>query len=304
MNHSASSQPRFPLTIFTKPWKAALSALGPFVRGLGVDGIELPVRPGFQVEPAEAPQLRRAMGQAVRVLGQSGVQIRSVATDQPTPALIEVCGEIGVPLIRALAPIPHHQNFWEAVEDMQRRWDRLVPSLARHGVALGIQNHCDRYLTNAMHLWFAINRYDPKQVTAVWDPAHNALQGEDLELALDILGTHLGMVSLKNALRRRRPQAHPRHGAWETYWTRGHEGLADWRGIATELRRRGWSGNVCLHAEYSEEHRVDELIADDLTYARAIFADAATTPHVPPAQRPGEPVIVVNHIATPSAAKV
>ena len=40
-------------TVFTKPWKTPLHALGAFLKKLGFDGIELPVRPGFQVEPEQ-----------------------------------------------------------------------------------------------------------------------------------------------------------------------------------------------------------------------------------------------------------
>ena len=39
-------------SVFTKPWKTQpLREVGEFVAGLGFDGIELPVRPGYQVEP-------------------------------------------------------------------------------------------------------------------------------------------------------------------------------------------------------------------------------------------------------------
>ncbi len=41
-----------PITVFTKPWqKLTLEELADLIKGLGFDGIELPVRPGFQVEP-------------------------------------------------------------------------------------------------------------------------------------------------------------------------------------------------------------------------------------------------------------
>ena len=41
-------------SVFTKPWKETpVPELGKFVSGLGFDGIELPVRPGYQVEPVD-----------------------------------------------------------------------------------------------------------------------------------------------------------------------------------------------------------------------------------------------------------
>ncbi len=50
--------------VFTKPWPTMpLPQLGRFIRDLGFDGIELPVRPGFQVEPAN---VSRGLGEATR----------------------------------------------------------------------------------------------------------------------------------------------------------------------------------------------------------------------------------------------
>jgi sugar phosphate isomerase/epimerase len=267
-----ATRPSEPLTfsLFTKPWSMPVAELGPFVRGLGFDGVELPVRPGFQVIPAN---VARDLPAAVSVLGDAGVSVRSVA-GHPTPALIAAVGELGIPTIRTLAPIPEDQNFWQAVDQMRDEWDGLLPDLERHRVTLGVQNHCDRYLTHAMHLWYALRDYDPRQIAAVWDPAHNALQGEDADLALDTIGPRLAMLSLKNATRRLTHSAADGVAHWEIFWTTGRQGLADWSRIAQELHRRGWSGNVCLHAEYTHEHLVDELVREDLVYARAVFAEA------------------------------
>jgi sugar phosphate isomerase/epimerase len=259
----------FAFSLFTKPWTMPLAELGPFVRGLGFDAVELPVRPGFQVMPAEAAT---QLPEAVRVLGDAGVRITSVAA-HPTPALIATVGELGIPIIRTLAPIADHLTFWQAVDLMRAEWDRLLPDLSRAGVTLGIQNHCDRYLTHAMHLWFALRDYDPRWMGAVWDPAHNALQGEDPDLALDIIRPSLTMLSLKNATRRL--VGSPLAGAaqWEIFWTTGRQGLADWRRVGQELHTRGWRGNVCLHAEYTHEHLVAEFVREDLIYARSVFAE-------------------------------
>ena len=44
-------------TVFTKPWReAGLGELARHVRELGLDGVELPVRPGFQVSPDQVGQ--------------------------------------------------------------------------------------------------------------------------------------------------------------------------------------------------------------------------------------------------------
>ena len=88
-------------SVFTKPWKMPLPELGKLVGGMGFDGIELPVRPGFQVEPANVSE---GLPAAARVLADFGLKIESVAgpTDEATMA---ACADVGVPIIRIMVEI-------------------------------------------------------------------------------------------------------------------------------------------------------------------------------------------------------
>ena len=62
-----------PVTVFTKPWKTQpIEAVGELVRQLGFDGIELPVRPGYQVEPEH---VGRDLPAAVKALEAYDVKI-------------------------------------------------------------------------------------------------------------------------------------------------------------------------------------------------------------------------------------
>lgn len=255
-------------TVFTKPWTMPLPELGTFVRGLGFDGIELPVRPGFQVEP---DAVTHDLPQAAKILADSGLRIASIAgpTDEKT---IAACAEASIPVIRICVEIPKGTDYFTAIAEHQRHWDRLVPLLDRYKVTLGIQNHCGRYIANAMQLHHAISQYDPKQIAAVWDPAHCALDGEIPELALDILWGQLFIVNLKNAIWQNTALPETQQPNWNVYWTAGREGLNNWSHVASLLKARGWQGNICLSAEYSNHNAVDRLIAEDIAYAKACFA--------------------------------
>jgi sugar phosphate isomerase/epimerase len=255
-------------TVFTKPWKTPLPALGGFLKNLGFDGVELPVRPGFQVEPE---RVARQLPEAVRVLAECGLSIVSVAgpTDEAT---IAACAENGVRLIRICVDIPAGSTYLEHEARLQREFDALVPILDRYGVTVGIQNHNGRYLANAMGIRHLIERYDRKHLSAVLDPAHCALNGEIPELALDIVWSHLCMVNLKNVYRRRTNGPEAPVAAYDHYWTSGRQGLCSWLTVARELQRRDYCGPVCLTAEYSDEAAVDRLIAQDIAYARSLFA--------------------------------
>lgn len=256
-------------SVFTKPWRETpLPALGAFVKGIGFDGVELPVRPGYQVEPEN---VTRGLPEAAKILVAEGVKIASVAgpTDEAT---IAACAEAGVPIIRVCVGIPAGVSYLDHVAAVQAEYDHLLPLLDKHGVTIGVQNHNGRNVAHAMGMRQLVAKYAPAQVGAVYDPAHCALDGEIPELALDIVWSHLRMVNLKNAywLRTNGPEAAvAQHRVW---WTSGSQGLASWPKVVAELRERGYRGTVCLPAEYSAEDQVDRLITQDLQFAKSLFA--------------------------------
>src|SRR3712207_9209513 len=95
---------------------------------------------------------------------------------------------------------------------------------------------------------FRSDGFDPRYIGAVWDAAHTGLQGEEPELALDIVWSQLAMVNLKNAFWRRVTGPEAEDVRWRPYWTSGRQGLASWPRVAAELRRRNYAGVICLTA--------------------------------------------------------
>jgi sugar phosphate isomerase/epimerase len=262
MHHQAIT-----FSVFTKPWTMPLPELGHFVRALGFDAVELPVRPGYQVEPT---QVARDLPRAVRQLAASDVRVTSVATT-PTEAAIATCAELHIPIIRTMAPIGE-EGYLASEARLQQEYAALLPLLQAHNVKLGVQNHYGRYVCHAMGLRQLIERFDPRSIGAVWDAAHTALQGEEPELAIEIVWSHLCMVNLKSAFWRRVTGPEAEDVQWSPYWTSGRQGLASWPRVASALQRRNYAGVICLTAEYSDAPAVDRLIADDLAYARSLFA--------------------------------
>jgi len=262
------SQSTVVFSVFTKPWKTPIPELARLVAGLGFDGIELPVRPGYQVLPENAG---RDLPRAVRQFGDFGVKVTSIAgpTDE---AAIAACAEAGVPIIRICVGMGD-QDYLAGEARLQKEFDAKVPLLDRYGVTLGIQNHHGRNdVCNAMGLRHLLEKYDPKHIAAVWDAGHNGLCGEDPEPAIDIVWSHLCMVNLKNAFWRRTTGPEAEWVQWRPHWTSGRQGLSPWPRVAAELKRRNYRGVVCLTAEYDDEHSVNRLIADDIAFAKSLFA--------------------------------
>ncbi|HET6487679.1 MAG TPA: sugar phosphate isomerase/epimerase family protein [Spirochaetia bacterium] len=254
-------------SVFTKPWKdLGMSELGAFVERLGFEGIEFPLRPGYQVAPENA---EKGLPELARVLGDHGVKITSVAgpTDERTFA---ACAKAGVPVIRIMLRL-EKENYLEAEARFHRELQAMVPLCKRYGVTVGVQNHCGEFVNGGTGLRRMLEPYDPKQIAAVWDAAHIGLGGEEVELSLDLVWSHLCMVNLKNAFWRRVNGPEATVAQWEWFWTSGRQGLASWPRIARYLKEKSYRGVICLTAEYTAEDQVNRLIAEDIAFARSLL---------------------------------
>jgi len=256
-------------SVFTKPWKTQpLAELGKRVKAWGFDGIELPVRPGFQVEPHD---VAKGLPAAAKILADCGLKIYSVAgpTDEATLA---ACAELSIPTVRIMVGI-EAEGYLATEAKFKRETASLLPLLEKYGMQVGVQNHCGRMVCHALGLLRLMETFPAKHVGAIWDCAHNALNGEEPEVAVDIIWSHLCMVNFKNAFWKRKEGTEATVATWSPYWTNGRHGLASWPRVAAELKKRQYQGVICLTAEYTEEAQVDHLIAEDIVFAKSLFTE-------------------------------
>jgi sugar phosphate isomerase/epimerase len=268
----------FKTLVFTKPWPdLSFAELGKMVRGMGFDGIELPVRPGFQVTPGN---VFRELPEAKRILAEQGVDLVSVASTADQ-SIVAACGNAGVSVLRVMVSIDLGSGYFATEGRVRRRFDALIPHLEKRGVTLGVQNHSGAMIGSAVGIMHLIEGYDPKHVGAVLDLAHCSLNGEPEEMAIDIVWSHLLLVNLKSACRRRTGSEDEKDTEWRTYWTPGGFGIVNWRRAIRELKRRAYSGFVCLTAEYTLPLGEGSLVGDaaaeavreDLQYVRCLEAE-------------------------------
>ncbi|MBN1553314.1 MAG: sugar phosphate isomerase/epimerase [Phycisphaerae bacterium] len=268
------------ITVFSKPWNLPLAEMAAAVKKLGFDGVELPVRPGFAVTPEN---VERDLPQAVRILGEHGLVIGSVAgpTDEPT---IAACAAAGVPIIRVLVKVPEGGRYMATMHDAIREYETLLPVLEGSGVTIGIQNHCYREVSSVMGIRYLVEKFPASAVGAVLDVGHCGLAGEFADLAVDILWDHLCLVNLKNAVWRRTNDETEPTPEFGCFWTLGKDGMASWEKFISELKKRNYTGDYCLTAEYSakvgedltgESETLIQMITEDLSHARSLTAGEA-----------------------------
>jgi sugar phosphate isomerase/epimerase len=249
------------LTVFTKPWPdPSLQELAKLVRDLEFDGVELTVRPGYQVTP---DQVASGLKEASGILADHGLTIGSVAGPMDE-ATVAACGENGVPIIRVCLGVDLNIGYFESERRIRRQFDALVPALEDAGVAIGVQNHSGNMIASAIGLMHLIEGYDPKHVCAVLDPAHCAVDGETEEMGLDIAWSHLRLVNLKAASHRRTNRPTAQEATWEILWTTSQHSGYSWRKMVRLLRERSYAGDICLPAEYSTPEGHGQLMGNDV----------------------------------------
>jgi sugar phosphate isomerase/epimerase len=273
--------PNIALTVFTKPWFDPLEKLADKVAELGLDGIELPVRPGYQVEPQN---VATALPAAVRIMKRRGLQIRSVAAPLDA-ATIAACGEAGVPILRTMVGIDLSKaGYAETIAQHRRLWDSLIPALDTAKVTIGIQNHSGNCIGSAIGVFHLLEKYDPRHVCAILDMAHSCVAGEPRELAVDLLWDRMrGLVNFKSAFRERVNGPEEVEAVYRTHWTTAPHSGYSWGGLVEELLKRGFEGTFCLPAEYTDPAGQPQRMGDDvlpflrqdIAYLKGLLASAA-----------------------------
>ena len=255
-------------SVFTKPWKnLSVWELATFISDLGFDGIEYPLREGYQLGPENAANLP----QLAKQFEDHGLKIYSVASSTDEKVFAG-CAQAGIPIIRIMPEITLKDGYMASVERARAHIESLLPFCEKYGVKIGIQQHYGNNIVDSMGLLHLIEDMDPEYVGAIWDSAHDALAGQQPEFGLDIVWSHLCMVNFKNAYYKRLNGPEALHAEWQRYFTTGRQGLASWARAAEYLNKNYYRGVVCLTAEYTDEPEVNRLIKKDIEYAKSLFA--------------------------------
>lgn len=254
-------------SVFTKPWpELSPGELGELVARMGFNGIEFPLRPKFQVD---LDSLAPSFAELDKAMADHGIVIASIAS-ATTPEIFDVCGEHGVPLIRIMVNVSP-AGYLATGDAIRNQLDSLLPLIERTGVRVGIQPHYNTYINDSSELAFLLKDYNPAQVVAIWDAAHEGLAGKNPANGLALLQDRLGIVNFKNAYYERSAAT----GRWKPTFVAGSEGLSSWPVATTYLNEIGYSGPICMPAEYTDDSELEAKVSADIGYLRELLNGAA-----------------------------
>lgn len=245
---AAANPGPFEVSLFTKHFIGLpYDRLAEVVAGLGVAGIEAPIRPGGHVEPAkveeELPKLVEALKKCGVRITMLTSAINSVSDATRTEVVLKTAKSLGIPRYRMnWYNYDNKQPIWPQLDAIRPRLKDLVALSKEIGILPCYQNHSGAKLVGA-GIWdmaLLMRDYKPEELAWAFDIMHATIEGSTswpTEVAL--VQDHIGMAFFKNF-------------AWEG---KGHKPAPLGEGVVgksyvDQLKTFGFTGAVCLHIEH------------------------------------------------------
>jgi sugar phosphate isomerase/epimerase len=236
-----------------------------FCKDVGLDGVDLAVRPGYPVHPenvaAELPRAAKAFRDEGLTVGLVTAATNLIDPESKTaPALFEACGKAGVTAIK-IGYFPYKDRIDDALAQARQRLAGFAKLSARTGVRACYHTHSGSNLgNNAAGLRLLLQDADPHAIGAFVDTGHLAVNGGPFRMELDLVRSWLSLVAIKDMAWERTKQG------WRYRVVPASEGIVRWDEVGQALKERGYNGTISLHGEYETRDLADrkELAKQEL----------------------------------------
>jgi sugar phosphate isomerase/epimerase len=220
------------------------------------EGYDLCVRPGYPINPDNAASELPA---AVKKMQESGLAIPMVtgnfdllASDHPTAKpILSAMDKAGVRLLKLgyFGFDPLKQDYWEEVARIRNIFSGWQKLGAAYNVKICYHTHSMRCMgLNCSCLMHLLDGFDPKTIGAYIDPGHMVIEGEEFPVGVAMVRQYLSIIGIKDSIVVR--QEDHGHGKKLARFVPAGEGMVDWTGVFTELKRVDYNGPISIHCEF------------------------------------------------------
>jgi sugar phosphate isomerase/epimerase len=254
-------------------------------REIGLDGLDLTVRPKGMIEPKDVAEQLPA---AVRAAHEAGTEILLLTTnitqpDTESEKLLATAAKQGIHRIKLgyYRYIPFG-TLVKQMDEVRRQLAAVIKLCKPYGVLPCVHIHSGADIpSHGTMLYELLRDFPPSDIGAYVDTLHMALEGggEGWRQGLDLLAPWISMVAVKNF----DWQAGPRDKFGQQRWHHRVVPVADGISPIPEfietLRKAKFSGVFSLHSEYKEKSSFKPLdteaclkqTAEDLKFLRKVL---------------------------------
>jgi sugar phosphate isomerase/epimerase len=259
-------------------------------KAIGLDGLDLTVRPGGHIAPDDAPRKLPAAAAAAR---DHGVRILMLSTaivepDKTAEALLAAAAEQGIDRVKlGYYRYTKFGTLLAEIDDARKKLAGVAKLAAKHGVLPCVHVHSGDTIPGSGPIaYLLLKDFDPDEVGAYVDPMHMTIEGgnDGWRQGLDLLAPWIAISSLKNAKWITTDRDANGQQGWSTRKCPLADGVAKIPAYLATLRGLGYRGLYTLHSEYADGNSWKQLNADecleqtrlDLEYAKSVLAARAS----------------------------
>jgi sugar phosphate isomerase/epimerase len=255
-------------------------------REIGLDGLDLTVRPGGHIQPEDAAA---KLPDAVKAAKQNGVQISMLTTgitdaDKSAEVILEKCAEFGIGKIKlGYFQYKTFGSLLSTVDDARARISRVAALAQKYNVLPCVHIHSGPIIPCSGAVAYLLFRdIKPGEVGAYVDPMHMTVEGglDGWRQGLDLLSPWIAVSSVKNSLWVKGGRDKAGQQKWEMKKCPVADGMAPIPDFMNTLRKIGYGGLFSLGSEYVDNNSWKKLSVDecleqtrsDLKYIKGILA--------------------------------
>jgi len=246
---------------------------------IGVDGLDLTVRPGGHIKPEDAKTELPKAAQAARDVGLEIMMLTTDITtaDRHAEEILATCNNLGIDRIKLGYYSPGtFGSLAGEMSDVRRRLDDVVKLAAKHGVRPCVHVHSGETIpSNGFLLHQLIRDIPPDRIGAFLDSYHMTMTGAagGWRQAIDLLTPWISLVALKNFRWERLDRDELGQQRWRTNYCRLEDGIAPIPDFVRTVHKAGYRGFYTLHTEYRLGVKdCTRLTGEDFVFLRKVLA--------------------------------
>lgn len=241
-----------PVCAFTKCLQfLSFDEIGEVLSTLGFDGADITLRPGGQIEPADA---KTALPLAVKTLQKSNIILPMVVTaitdaaDPLTISTLQILADSGIPYYRmGWLKYEASKSIQQNLDEHQRSFEKLAALNEKLGVHGDYQNHSGASVGSPVwDIYELVKNINPKYLGVQYDVRHAVIEGAySWMLGMKRVAPWITTIDIKDSVFEKTAS-----GEWKTKNVPLGEGMVNFDEFLAAYAKLKVEAPISIHYEY------------------------------------------------------